>query len=180
MTAPDGDAAATRAYYESLPGKRIGAGLVCRDDDGRVLLVQPTYKPTLEVPGGTVEAGESPAAAVAREVTEELGVALPVGRLLVVDWLPVRPPKTEGLMFLFDGGVLAPSVTDGFQLPPDELSDWRFFSADELDAVLPEHMARRLRLALDLAANGGSAYLEHGHAVDAATPSGSRALHRRG
>ena len=88
------DDAATRAYYQSLPGKRIGAGLICRDADGRVVFVQPTYKPTWEIPGGFVEAGESPAASIAREVREELGVEVPVGRLLVVDWLPVRPPTT--------------------------------------------------------------------------------------
>jgi hypothetical protein len=40
------DERATRAYYRSLPGKRIGAGMICRDTDARVLLVQPTYKPT--------------------------------------------------------------------------------------------------------------------------------------
>jgi len=48
------DEAVTRAYYQSLPGKRIGAGLICRDADDRVLLVQPTYKPTWEIPGGVV------------------------------------------------------------------------------------------------------------------------------
>ena len=72
-------------YYASLPRKRIGAGLLCRDADDRILLVQPTYKPTWELPGGAVEAGESPAACAAREVKEELGVDLPIGRLLVVD-----------------------------------------------------------------------------------------------
>jgi ADP-ribose pyrophosphatase YjhB (NUDIX family) len=77
--APDDNA--TRAYYQSLPGKRTGAGLICRDDQGRVLLVRPTYKPTWEIPGGVVEAGESPAATVAREVAEELGLELGVGRL---------------------------------------------------------------------------------------------------
>jgi 8-oxo-dGTP diphosphatase len=160
------DDAATRGYYQSLPGKRIGAGLICRDADGRVLLVQPTYKPTWEIPGGVVEAGESPAATVARELREELGVELAVGRLLVVDWLPARPPKTEGLMMQFDGGVLDDSVTPRFRLPPDELRDWRFFSADDLDEVLPDYMARRTRLALELAAIGRSAYLEWGTPPD--------------
>lgn len=42
-------------YYESLPAKRIGAGLVCRDAGNRVLLVQPTYKPAWELPGGVAE-----------------------------------------------------------------------------------------------------------------------------
>lgn len=166
VTCMASDEAATRAYYRSLPGKRIGAGLTCRDADGRVLLVQPTYKPTWEIPGGVVEAGESPAATVVREVRDELGVTLPVGRLLVVDWLPVRAPKTEGLMMQFDGGVLDGSVTDRFRLPPDELRDWRFFAADELDDVLPDYMARRTRRALELAATGRSAYLELGRSPD--------------
>ncbi len=168
------DDAATRAYYRSLPRKRIGAGLICRDADGRVLLVQPTYKPSWEIPGGVVEAGESPAATVAREVREELGLDLPVGRLLIVDWLPVRSPKTEGLMMQFDGGVLDDAVTSRFRLPADELRDWRFFAADELDDVLPDYMARRIRLALDMVATGRTAYLEWGRppAGQAVEPTG--------
>lgn len=153
---------AVRAHYDSLPRKRIGAGLVCRDAQRRVLLVRPTYKPTWEIPGGVVEADESPAAAVAREVREELGVPLAVGRLLVTDWLPSRPPKTEGLMMLFDGGEVTEAVTGRFFLPPDELLEWAFVPAAELDAVLPDYMARRLRVALDLAGTDRSEYLEWG------------------
>lgn len=156
------DDAATQGHYQSLPGKRIGAGLICRDIDGRVLLVQPTYKPTWEIPGGVVEEGESPAATVAREVSEELGVQLRVGRLLVIDWLPARPPKTEGLMMQFDGGVLDDSITGRFRLPADELAAWRFFAVDELEDVLPDSMGRRTRTALELAASDRSAYLEWG------------------
>jgi 8-oxo-dGTP diphosphatase len=71
---------AKSAYYAALPTKRVGAGLLCRDASGRVLLVRPTYKPSWEIPGGVVETDESPAAAVAREVREELGIALFIGR----------------------------------------------------------------------------------------------------
>lgn len=35
-----------------------------------------------EFPGGKVEAGESPPAALAREIAEELGIQIEVGRLL--------------------------------------------------------------------------------------------------
>lgn len=50
-------------YYASLATKRMGAGLVCRNATGSILLVRQTYKPTWEIPGGSVEADESPAAA---------------------------------------------------------------------------------------------------------------------
>jgi len=151
-------------YYATLASKRIGAGLVCRDDANRILLVRPTYKPTWEVPGGAVEAGESPAAAVAREVLEELGISLVIGRLLVVDWLPARRPKTEGLMLLFDGGALDDETTQQFRLPPEELHEWAFVEPDRLDAHVSEHMGRRLGAAIAAVRMGGTRYLEAGEA----------------
>ena len=151
-------------YYASLATKRIGAGLVCRDDANRILLVRPTYKPTWEVPGGAVEAGESPAAAVAREVLEELGTSLPIGRLLVVDWLPARHPKTEGLMLLFDGGALDGETTQQFRLPPEELHEWAFVEPDRLDAYVTDSMARRLGAAIAAVRIDGTRYLEAGKA----------------
>lgn len=149
-------------YYRSLPRKRMAAGLVCRDIAGRVLLVRPTYKPTWLVPGGVVEADESPADAVAREVREELGVELPIGRLLTVDWLPAAGPRTEGLMLLFDGGVISEATTATFQLPSEELSDWAFVEPDRFDAMLTPTLARRLRQSLLALATGASRYLENG------------------
>ncbi|MDD9207760.1 NUDIX hydrolase, partial [Georgenia sp. 10Sc9-8] len=47
----------------------MAAHAVVRDDDGRVLLVEPTYEPGWILPGGAVEADESPRAACARELT---------------------------------------------------------------------------------------------------------------
>jgi 8-oxo-dGTP diphosphatase len=150
------------AYYAGLPTKRVAAGLVCRDASGRVLLVRPTYKPRWEVPGGVVETDESPAAAVAREVREELGVALFIGRLLVVDWIPAQGPKTEGLMFLFDGGVLDAETTHRFALPADELREWVFTDPNQLASRVTERMARRLRAALDVVDAQATRYLEAG------------------
>lgn len=154
----------TRSYYESLPGKRVAAGLLCRDVDARVLLVRPTYKTDWEVPGGLVEAGESPLAAVRREVTEELGISLDVGRLLVVDWLPVRPPKTEGLMLIFDGGLIDEGHSARIELLAEELSEWQFEEASKLGAYLPDFMARRVAVALRASVTGESTYLEWGRA----------------
>ncbi|HEY9339368.1 MAG TPA: NUDIX hydrolase, partial [Kribbella sp.] len=44
----------------------MAAGVLFRAVDGRVLLVEPSYKPNWEIPGGAVEADESPWAAAAR------------------------------------------------------------------------------------------------------------------
>ena len=43
-------------YIASLARKRMAAGSLFRDEDGRVLLVDPTYKPMWDLPGGVVEA----------------------------------------------------------------------------------------------------------------------------
>ena len=49
----------------------LAAGVLLFDDQDRVLLVDPTYKPGWEFPGGVVEPGEAPARAGMREVAEE-------------------------------------------------------------------------------------------------------------
>ncbi|WP_405778860.1 NUDIX domain-containing protein [Streptomyces sp. NBC_01378] len=38
--------------------KRVAADVLLRDADGQVLLVNPTYKPGWDLPGGMVEANE--------------------------------------------------------------------------------------------------------------------------
>ena len=62
------------SFYARLPAKRVAAGALCQDAAGRVLLVEPTYKDVWELPGGMVEADESPLAACRRELREELGI----------------------------------------------------------------------------------------------------------
>ncbi|MEU1362556.1 NUDIX hydrolase [Micromonospora zamorensis] len=68
------------SYIASVTRVRAAAGMILRDQAGRVLVVHPTYKDVWEVPGGTVEPNESPAEACAREIREELGLAVLQGR----------------------------------------------------------------------------------------------------
>lgn len=151
-----------REFYQGLPGKRIGAGVLFTDHPGRVLLVHPTYKGSWEIPGGLVEVGESPDAAATREVGEETGLYRPAGRLLCVDWVPPRDPKTDGLMLVFDGGILDAQDAGAIVLPPEELSEHRFVAPGGLERYLPEHMARRLVTALAARADGIPRYLVDG------------------
>ena len=146
--------------------KLSGAGALFRDHDGRVLLVNPTYKPIWEIPGGIVEPGESPRACCLRELEEELGWTGGVGRLLVVDWLPDLAGRGDRILFVFDGGVV--DDPDRFlaeiRLPPDELSDARFvdLESDGADYFGPG-MVRRVLEAKAHALAGITGYLEFGH-----------------
>ncbi|WP_338675007.1 NUDIX domain-containing protein [Streptomyces sp. SCSIO 30461] len=130
-------------------GETVAAGVLLFDHKDRVLLVDPTYKPAWEFPGGVVEPGESPTRAGVREVAEEIGVRLDTTpRLLVVDWEAPRPPAYGGVRMLFDGGRLAPAAAAGIRLAGDELRAWRFVSEEEAASLLPPHRYERLRWAL--------------------------------
>ena len=157
------DSAEHVAHRNSRPAKRMGAGALIRDRDGRVLLVQPTYTSTWELPGGAVEADESPREACRREVREELGCDLPVGRLLCIEWQGPEPDRTESLMFVYDGGELG---DEQIRLPADELSGYAFVSAHELDTLMVERLARRTRAALLALDEGRLVELEHGVLVE--------------
>lgn len=150
-------------WLASLPRKRMGAGVLVRDPQGRVLVVEPTYKDGWEIPGGAVEADESPRATCAREVGEELGLALDVGRLLCLEWQGPEPGLTESVMLVYDGGVLADG--SGIRLPAHELRSFRFVEAEELDALLVPRLSRRVRAALGAQDAGTVVELENGRVV---------------
>ncbi|MCQ4196465.1 MULTISPECIES: NUDIX hydrolase [Streptomyces] len=147
-------------------GETVAAGVLLFDDHDRVLLVDPTYKPGWEFPGGVVEPGEAPARAGMREVREETGLLLDdVPALLVVDWERPAPPAYGGLRMLFDGGRLDSADAGRVLLPGQELRDWRFVTEDEAAGLLPPVRYERLRWALRARERGAALYLEAGTPV---------------
>ncbi|MER6618045.1 NUDIX hydrolase [Streptomyces xantholiticus] len=144
----------------------VAAGVLLFDSEDRVLLVDPTYKPGWEFPGGVVESGEAPARAGMREVTEELGIELAdVPRLLVVDWEPPKPPGFGGLRLLFDGGPLPAGDAGRVLLPGSELRGWKFAGEEEAAELLPPARYERLRWALRARERGTVLNLEAGTPV---------------
>ncbi|RSS39271.1 NUDIX hydrolase [Streptomyces sp. WAC08241] len=147
-------------------GETVAAGVLLFDEQDRFLLVDPTYKPGWEFPGGVVEPGEPPARAGMREVAEEVGLALDaVPRLLLVDWERPEPPKYGGLRLLFDGGTLRPADAERLRLPGAELRDWRFVTEEEAADLLPPVRYQRLRWALRARERGTVLNLEAGAPV---------------
>lgn len=149
-------------YVAGVTRVRAAAGALLLDEAGRVLVVHPTYKDVWEVPGGMLEPDESPAQACEREIHEELGLALPVGDLLCVDWVAPSPPWDGGLMFLFDGGVLRGEQVAAVRLRREELDRFEFVEPAALGEVLIPRLARRITEALSARRDARAVYLEDG------------------
>lgn len=142
-----------RAIRAGLPAKRVAAGVLARNRRGQVLVVQTSYKAHWEVPGGLVEADEGLAQAARREVLEELGVALPVGDLLVVDACRTADAHPDIVCVLFDGGVHDDDLLERLTYPDGEIvaAHW----ADrELVRRCGPRLATRLLAGLDAFASG--------------------------
>lgn len=137
-----------------------GAGALFVDEDGHVMIVEPTYRRAWEIPGGPVERGESPREACIRELEDGLGLDLPPGRLLVVDWAP--EVMAERVFFVYDGGVLTEDRLDAIELRSGEICGWAFLPPDELFVMTAPDLTRRITAALGARATGETFYLERG------------------
>lgn len=152
------------AYIAGLPKILAGASVLFRDAEGRILIVETTYKEDGKwiLPGGTIESadGETPRQAARRETLEEIGLDVPPGALIAIDWLraPTRPPL---VVYLYDGGVLDEAAQAAIRLQAEELSAWRLVPVEEAGEFVSDDMHRRIRAGLAaLAANTGPAELE--------------------
>jgi mutator protein MutT len=122
------------------PRTLVVAGLLVADD-GRVLISQRRADQKLplqwEFPGGKVEPGEAPAAALARELREELGVTAEVGRIWEVLFHPY--PAFDLVMLVYrcrlaPGEVArAVEVADVVWATPAEVAvgPWPILPADQ-------------------------------------------------
>lgn len=103
------------------------AGAVIFDGDGRLLLVRRRHDPgsgLWSLPGGRVEPGESVADAVRREVREETGLDVRVGRLLGV--------VTRGDYLIHDHEAY---VESGELAAGDDATDMGWYDVAELGRV---------------------------------------------
>jgi 8-oxo-dGTP diphosphatase len=148
-------------HAESIAEARAAAGALFFDETGHVLLVRPSYKPGWEIPGGYLRPGETQTEAAAREVEEELGIKPPIGRLLVADWAP-HPVEGDKVLFVFDGGRLAPDYLGLIRTAPGEITDWAFHDPNVIHLLLIPRLARRISAALIARATDQTVYLEHG------------------
>ncbi len=148
-------------WHAGLPGLVAAAGALIGDGAGNVLVVKPNYRDHWTLPGGICEFGEPPHVGCAREVAEEIGLELPVGPLLSVDWqlpLPVYGAAARpAVYFIFDCGRLR--TRSGIRLQADELDDFQFAAEAALADLLAPFALPRVRAAIAARESGCVSYV---------------------
>jgi 8-oxo-dGTP pyrophosphatase MutT (NUDIX family) len=110
---------------------------------GQVLLVRHTYgRRAWDVPGGAIKRGEAPAAAAAREMSEELGLDGVVWRS--AGELHLRLERRRDTIHLFTTELASPEV----RLDLGELAMSGWFDRDALPVDLAPHVEAILGRAL--------------------------------
>lgn len=133
-----------------------GVRVIVMDQQGRILLVRQHHenRDIWMVPGGGIEEGESAAEAAAREILEETGLEIEVGKLV---W-HVEEVSQRGQRFVnfflgqLKGGNLALGADPEFDAEHQVLREVRFMSREEVQALpvlYPEYLRDELWKILD-------------------------------
>ncbi len=105
----------------------VGVFAVLFDDERRICCVRLTYAHRgWTTPGGRVEPGESPVAALKREVYEETGYSVEIGRLVGV----YSKPEQDDIILSFQA-----TATDCLEVSRSssaEIAEVRFFPSEQL------------------------------------------------
>jgi 8-oxo-dGTP diphosphatase len=111
------------------PSFMVGAMALITDEQGRILVVEHTYRRQLPwgLPGGWLKHAESPESGLRREVLEETGLEVQVESLLGADFW-----GSSQLDLLYRCSVLSGTYT-----PSDETGQHRWCSPAELPELLP-------------------------------------------
>ena len=158
----------TAGGFDEIPCIPASAGALIFDAAGSLLIVKTSYKKRWSIPGGQIEAGESPWEACRRETLEECGLLVERGELVCVDFLRPRPNRPGGLRFLFDCGRLSSERLAAITLQPEEIEQHRFAPSADAIALLTRPVGRRVAATLRASR---CIYLEDGEAAEGVTNS---------
>lgn len=131
--------------YDRALGVRPSVSAVIFDRRGRLLLQRRSDGGQWGLPGGSVEIGESVSAAIRREVAEETGLDVAVGRVVGIYSDPrrqvVRYP--DGNVWHYVNVCFECAVRGGALQLSDETLALRYFAASGLPrTLLPNHRIR--------------------------------------
>lgn len=145
----------TRLVYGDRIGAtatlKVGCSAVIFDPSGqKVLLTRRADNGLWCLPGGGMEAGESAAETCAREVLEETGLVVSVGKLVGIYTTPHRIVEyADGNRCQFVSLNFAAEIVDGELTFSDETTEFGYFTLEEMSALdMMEHHIQRVEDAL--------------------------------
>ena len=141
--AADPEARSSR-FFATLPRKVIAAAVLCRADDGRMLVVHDSFRRHWTIPGGVVDADESPRDGAEREAREEAGLPVAAGPVLGV-FAGTWPDR---VVFVYDGVPVGGGAPTPAPVHEHEIDAAQWVSVREaLDRLAP-HVAFQVRRCL--------------------------------
>jgi ADP-ribose pyrophosphatase YjhB (NUDIX family) len=139
-----------RRQYPEQPIVAVGAA-VCRlehQQDVRVLIVRRGKAPSKgvwTVPGGAVELGETMREAAAREVHEECGIEVDVGKVVGILDNIIRDEQAR-IQYHYAIIDFAAQYVSGDLCPSDELMEAAWIKPEQFEAYGVPHKARKVCL----------------------------------
>lgn len=120
-----------RRWLKVVDRRMSSAGVVIEDHDGRLLVVKAHYKHYWSLPGGMVDAGESPLRAALREVKEEVGFDLDVQYLQFSSVAYRHGEKFDSYQFTFRYTSPVDSTTE-FLLQKNEIEAFAWVTKEQV------------------------------------------------
>ena len=120
-------------HYNKQPAKRMGSMVLLFSPEGDLLVTKPTYKQGWSLVGGTVDEGESPLRAAARETGEEVGLKLSLERFTFSGMRYAHPKETmKDFIQIFFSVHLHPDELSLIKPRRREISEFKFIALSQI------------------------------------------------
>lgn len=120
-------------FYASLTKRGASAQLIIENTDHELLVVKAHYKPYWSLPGGIVDANETPRAAAIREVKEEVGLHFDSTEVELAATIVRRSRRAITYLFVFRSRVVATQQTT-ITIDNKEIVDFAWVSKHDVAA----------------------------------------------
>ncbi|PID31285.1 hypothetical protein CR983_01915 [Candidatus Saccharibacteria bacterium] len=110
-----------RDMISKLDRRSSSANVIIENSAGQLLVVKANYKSYWTLPGGWIDAGETPSAAAVREVREEVGIEVRVEDLSLDSLIVRRSDTMITYLFVFRLNVPIDTPPDALQLQAEEI-----------------------------------------------------------
>ena len=122
-------------WRKTLPRKIVNVKTIIKNANGEILLVKPSYRDYWHIPGGGVDAHESPLDAAMRELLEETSIRVePPQNMTLVD--VIHCADTDDLNIVYFADVTAADAD--VHIREGEIEKYKFVNP----ADLPEYLSK--------------------------------------